>query len=150
MSQEEPLTDQQRAAEERDLMRIRMSDPLIDNHVMCQHEARKTPGPSQCAWCRSPLADTTLYRCRDLRCRGGLPACRRCILVVHEEHPAHWMEVWTENRYWVLANLGSLGYVYQEGHDGAPCANPMTKTTTMEMATRFGKTEIICRGCNCA
>ncbi|KAJ7754861.1 hypothetical protein B0H16DRAFT_1831637 [Mycena metata] len=146
MSQDAPLSDKQQAAQRRDSMRLRMADPFFINNSSRAHEGRKTKGPSQCAWCRLPIAEAPLFRCRDLECRRGLPACRECILVVHEEHPTHWMEAWKEDRYWALTNLSSLGYIYQHGHGGAPCANPTTETSTMEMATRFGRTEMLCRG----
>ncbi|KAJ7042313.1 hypothetical protein C8F04DRAFT_1252285 [Mycena alexandri] len=104
----------------------------------------------------TPVAEAALvvYALDGPRAEGVAKAFRVSLTAIkhllfsrsHQPHHRKLMEAWTENRYWALASLSSLGYVYQEGHDGAPCANPTMETMTMKMSTRFGETEIVCRG----
>ncbi|KAJ7025054.1 hypothetical protein C8F04DRAFT_1269661 [Mycena alexandri] len=139
--EEEPLTPSERAAEQRELIRIRLTDPMFVTQSLRQHEGRKGQGPEKCAWCRS-TTEPHLYRCRDRNCRGGLPGCATCIAVVHEKKPEHWLEEWCENRYWKLVALADVGYVYQRGHDGNACPNPAEDTSVEVVQTRFGEAKI--------
>ncbi|KAF8133491.1 hypothetical protein K438DRAFT_1998157 [Mycena galopus ATCC 62051] len=93
--------------------------------------------PKNCAWCRVSAEEEMLYRRWNQHCRGGLSACSVCILVAHEQHPLHTLQAWTDGRYWKVLSLRSLGYVYQEGHDGEPCPNPALTTTSATVQTTF-------------
>ncbi|KAJ7436522.1 hypothetical protein B0H11DRAFT_2231795 [Mycena galericulata] len=114
------------------------SDPLYRERARAEYKARGSLGPDICVWCRVSIEDEAIYRCRDLQCMDGLPACGPCILIGHQVFPFHNVEKWTEKRFWKRLTLADLGYVYQLGHDGLACPNPSADKKTRVVVTVSG------------
>ncbi|KAJ6449252.1 hypothetical protein C8R47DRAFT_1230728 [Mycena vitilis] len=133
--------------EQRMYVRVRQTDPFTIALAKEAHSAGRLL-PKQCAWCNAGVEDTVMYRCRNRRCLGGLPACAPCTLVAHEQTPYDRIEMWT-GHLWRWAELRDLGYVYQEGHEGLPCPNPAPTTTSKNIWLSSGMLEHVTRGCNC-
>ncbi|KAJ7509950.1 hypothetical protein B0H11DRAFT_1900372 [Mycena galericulata] len=131
------------------LIRNLQTDPLYIERARVQHEARKLGGPDSCVWCRASIDDEAIFRCQDLKCMQGLPACGPCILIGHQLSPFHNIEEWKEKRFWKRLTLRDLGYVYQRGHDGLACPNPSPGTETQLVITVSGRHELVVRDCEC-
>ncbi|KAJ7156208.1 hypothetical protein C8R46DRAFT_1040750 [Mycena filopes] len=134
-----PQTEHELALARRDSIVSRFTDPSFVRHARAANNARQQQAPAECTWCWAGGSQTQLYRCRDRDCRAGLPGCAPCMFIIHEDKSQHWMQIWTENRYWKPVALSDLGYVYQRGHDGASCPNPAQTTASMDVQTRYGK-----------
>ncbi|KAJ7660089.1 hypothetical protein DFH06DRAFT_1326231 [Mycena polygramma] len=141
-------TEAERVEAQRMAIRVQQSDPMTIGWAKERHAAGRN-NPIVCAWCKASVDGTTLYRCQNSRCLGGLPACAPCTLIAHERSPLHGIQVWTDGRYWKLVFLNDLGYVYQSGHDGLPCPNPASETTVETVRLSSGVTQLVSRGCNC-
>ncbi|KAJ7858141.1 hypothetical protein B0H14DRAFT_3447441 [Mycena olivaceomarginata] len=114
-----------------------------------QFQQRNNPAPTACTWClrTADADDLRMFRCRW--CLKDLPACLRCVLIAHLEHPYHRPEEWIDNR-WKRVTLHELGYVYQEGHDGTDCPNPEVELETRVTYGAHGREELVVRKCGCA
>ncbi|KAJ7020547.1 hypothetical protein C8F04DRAFT_1274937 [Mycena alexandri] len=100
--------------------------------------------PTACTWCEAG-GDLRLFRCQG--CKGGMPACQRCLLVAHAERPTCRPEERVNNR-WKAITLGALGYVFQQGHEGGECPNP----SAPEMRGFYdgrSRQEVLVRACLC-
>ncbi|KAJ7646089.1 hypothetical protein DFH06DRAFT_1136234 [Mycena polygramma] len=108
--------------------------------VRDQFRKEEGPAPKACSWCRRKAGpDEKIFRCKN--CFSGLPACRRCILVAHTEDPLHFPEEWVET-HWKRVTLDSLGYVYQQGHDGLDCPTPAAETKMRVILALNGRHEV--------
>ncbi|KAJ7824872.1 hypothetical protein B0H14DRAFT_2369302 [Mycena olivaceomarginata] len=78
-----------------------------------------------CSCCGAPSSpDLRLFRCDQ--CRSFLQ-CKDCVCARYILSPLHCIKEWN-GQHWIEAKLsggaGSLGIVYQVGHDGHPCQFP--------------------------
>ncbi|KAJ7017142.1 hypothetical protein C8F04DRAFT_1200929 [Mycena alexandri] len=102
--------------------------------------------PTACTWCRREGAeDLGLFRCRE--CKGGMPACQECLLVQHGERPTCWPEAWV-NGLWRRVSLMSLGYVFQQGHEGLSCPRP-SDPENKRFQGPHSLQEVLVRDCLC-
>ncbi|KAJ7680846.1 hypothetical protein DFH06DRAFT_1315580 [Mycena polygramma] len=124
-------------------------DPEWMRMVRERFRMQEGPAPKACSWCQCKAGagnDERIFRCKE--CLSGLPACRRCILVAHMEDPLHSPMEWVQT-HWKRVTLDSLGYVYQQGHDGLDCPNPAAETKMRVILALNGRHEIRIRECHC-
>ncbi|KAL1739935.1 hypothetical protein HDZ31DRAFT_48503, partial [Schizophyllum fasciatum] len=78
---------------------------------------------------------------------GDFSECLDCCLERHQCMPLHVIEEWT-GEYWKKVPLASLGFVYQLGHGGRPCARPQPAVRSMTVLDR-GIHTVCLRFCGC-
>ncbi|TRM56394.1 hypothetical protein BD626DRAFT_413967 [Schizophyllum amplum] len=66
---------------------------------------------------------------------GDFTECVECCKSRHRSMPLHIIERWS-GEYWEKVSLSSLGYIYQLGHGGLPCAFPQERVRTMVVLDR--------------
>ncbi|KAJ7687973.1 hypothetical protein B0H16DRAFT_1753197 [Mycena metata] len=76
-----------------------------------------------------------------------MPACQPCVLIQHGERPTCWPEEWV-NGLWRRVSLTSLGYVFQQGHEGLSCPRP-SEAETRQLPGPHGMREVVVRDCLC-
>ncbi|KAJ7476816.1 hypothetical protein B0H11DRAFT_2234793 [Mycena galericulata] len=81
-----------------------------------------------CALCQVSLSGATrFFRCSDC---GTFLQCLDCCLQRHALTPLHLLKEWN-GQWWDETDLGTLGLVYQLGHDGQRCTHPAGTVRTM-------------------
>ncbi|KAF8213240.1 hypothetical protein K438DRAFT_1956654 [Mycena galopus ATCC 62051] len=92
--------------------------------------------------------DVRLFQCDQC---GPFLQCQGCLLDRHTLSPLHSIKEWN-GRHWIEARLsgrpGTLGLVYQVGHDGHPCEFP-GRDRSMVVMDVTGIHTITMRFCGC-
>lgn len=83
----------------------------------CEHPALT----EECQVCHQVTAN---IRC--LSCQTGYMWCGPCAVTSHIRNPFHRIQQWT-GRFYDNITLRDLGYVFNLGHNGAPCSNNMSE-----------------------
>ncbi|KAJ7050839.1 hypothetical protein C8F01DRAFT_1177269, partial [Mycena amicta] len=112
------------------------------------------PHCARCAQAFRPGSDR-IFRCTHC---GDYLQCEECLRSEHQAHPLHVIKEWN-GEFWCRTNVFSsspnaegqpgLGWVFQIGHHGFPCANPSPSTKRMVVLDVRGVFTLRIRTCRC-